>query len=204
MVMGVTPAQAGLAAARVRGRTGGRKPKMTSKLIDKAQRMYDARQFTMAEIAQSCARGHTIEAPIPDDLRTSQKFQRHAPQTVGPISYPSRQSSAPIRGQTGARSSLALMAAQIILEPQICHGKKGELDHRYERGLENQLSALGLVLNCVVLWTTVYLDAAVRQLKAQGYPVPGRGHGPPVPVRLHPPGRPRHLRLRPCLLYTSD
>jgi len=31
---------------------------------------------------------------------------------------------------------------------------------------------LGLVLNCVVLWTTVYLDAAVRcQLKAQGYPV---------------------------------
>jgi hypothetical protein len=30
---------------------------------------------------------------------------------------------------------------------------------------------LGLVLNCVVLWTTVYLDAAARQLKAQGYPV---------------------------------
>jgi Tn3 transposase DDE domain len=30
---------------------------------------------------------------------------------------------------------------------------------------------LGLVLNCVVLWTTVYLDAAVCQLRAQGYPV---------------------------------
>ncbi|MBA3293743.1 MAG: recombinase family protein [Geodermatophilaceae bacterium] len=45
---------AGLAAARARGRTGGRKPKMTPKLIDKAQRMYDARQFTMAEIAASC------------------------------------------------------------------------------------------------------------------------------------------------------
>ena len=43
--------------------------------------------------------------------------------------------------------------------------------HRYERGLENQLGSLGLVLNCVTLWTTVYLDAAVRQLKAQGYPV---------------------------------
>lgn len=27
------------------------------------------------------------------------------------------------------------------------------------------------MLNCVVLWTTVYLDAAVRQLKAEGYPV---------------------------------
>ena len=46
--------QAGLAAARARGRTGGRKPKMTPALINKAQRMYNARQFTMAEIAQSC------------------------------------------------------------------------------------------------------------------------------------------------------
>jgi len=47
--------QAGLTAARSRGRNGGRKPKMTPDLIDKAQRMYDSRQFTMAEIAQSCA-----------------------------------------------------------------------------------------------------------------------------------------------------
>jgi len=47
--------KAGLAAARSRGRKGGRKPKMTAELINKAQRMYDARQFTMAEIAQSCA-----------------------------------------------------------------------------------------------------------------------------------------------------
>ncbi|HEX3960620.1 MAG TPA: Tn3 family transposase [Trebonia sp.] len=26
-------------------------------------------------------------------------------------------------------------------------------------------------MNCVTLWTTVYLDAAVRQLRAQGYAV---------------------------------
>ncbi len=47
--------QAGLAAARARGRTGGRKPKMTPELIGKAQRMYDAKQFMMAEIAESCS-----------------------------------------------------------------------------------------------------------------------------------------------------
>ena len=46
--------QAGLIAARARGRTGGRKSKMTPALIGKAQRMYDARHFTMAEIAASC------------------------------------------------------------------------------------------------------------------------------------------------------
>ncbi len=47
--------QAGLAAARARGRRGGRTPKMTPALIGKAQRMYDSRQFTMAEIATSCS-----------------------------------------------------------------------------------------------------------------------------------------------------
>ena len=41
-------------AARSRGHKGGRKPKMTASLIGQAQRMYDARQFTMAEIATSC------------------------------------------------------------------------------------------------------------------------------------------------------
>ncbi|MBT2513156.1 hypothetical protein [Arthrobacter sp. ISL-30] len=35
-----------------RGRKGGRKPKMTPELINKAQRMYDAQQFTMVEIAR--------------------------------------------------------------------------------------------------------------------------------------------------------
>ena len=45
---------AGLAAARARGRIGGRKPNMTPELTGKAQRMYDAGTFTMAEIAASC------------------------------------------------------------------------------------------------------------------------------------------------------
>ena len=33
------------------------------------------------------------------------------------------------------------------------------------------LGALGLVLNCVTLWNTVYLDRALTQLCAGGYPV---------------------------------
>jgi DNA invertase Pin-like site-specific DNA recombinase len=65
--------QAGLIAARARGRHGGRKPKMTAELIGKAQRMYDSRQFTMAEIAQYCHvtpmtiyRHITTREPVPD------------------------------------------------------------------------------------------------------------------------------------------
>ena len=41
----------------------------------------------------------------------------------------------------------------------------------YYEGMEDQLSALGLVLNCMVLWNTVYIDHAVEHLRAQGYPV---------------------------------
>ena len=41
---------AGLAAARARGRIGGRKPKMTPELTGKAQRMYDA----MVAIGDGC------------------------------------------------------------------------------------------------------------------------------------------------------
>ncbi|MFF7945193.1 hypothetical protein ACFZC5_36525, partial [Nocardia gamkensis] len=45
---------AGLVAARARRRRGGRKPKMAPALVDKAQRMYDSKSFTMVEIASSC------------------------------------------------------------------------------------------------------------------------------------------------------
>lgn len=41
----------------------------------------------------------------------------------------------------------------------------------YYNGMEDQLEALGLVLNCVVLWNTVYMDRALSELRAQDYPV---------------------------------
>lgn len=37
--------------------------------------------------------------------------------------------------------------------------------------MKDQLGALGLVLNCVTLWNTVYMDAALDQLRAEDYPV---------------------------------
>jgi TnpA family transposase len=50
----------------------------------------------------------------------------------------------------------------------IYHGQRGEVRQRYRQGQEDQLGALGLVLNCVVLWNTRYLDAAVNHLTTQG------------------------------------
>ena len=37
--------------------------------------------------------------------------------------------------------------------------------------MEDELGALGLVLNCITLWNTVYLDAALARLRDEGYPV---------------------------------
>jgi hypothetical protein len=41
----------GLAGARARGRTGGRKPKLTTQQVQLAQQLYDAGEKTVADIA---------------------------------------------------------------------------------------------------------------------------------------------------------
>jgi len=53
----------------------------------------------------------------------------------------------------------------------IFHGKRGELRQRYREGQEDQLGALGIVVNLVVLWNTIYMDAALDQLRAEGHEV---------------------------------
>ena len=53
----------------------------------------------------------------------------------------------------------------------VFHGKRGELRQRYREGQEDQLGALGLVVNIIVLWNTIYIDAAVQQLRTEGFPV---------------------------------
>ena len=47
----------------------------------------------------------------------------------------------------------------------VFHGKRGELYQRYREGQEDQLSALGLVVNMIVLWNTLYMDAVLEQLE---------------------------------------
>ncbi|HEX7461469.1 MAG TPA: transposase [Dermatophilaceae bacterium] len=57
------------------------------------------------------------------------------------------------------------------LARHLFHGRRGELHRAYHDGMEDQLGALGLTLNCITLWNTVYLDAALTQLRADDYPV---------------------------------
>lgn len=53
----------------------------------------------------------------------------------------------------------------------VFHGQNGELRQRYREGQEDQLGALGLVVNALVLWTTRYMDAVLAHLRANAITV---------------------------------
>jgi TnpA family transposase len=46
----------------------------------------------------------------------------------------------------------------------ICHGQRGEIRKRYREGQEDQLGALGLVTNAVILWNTMYMQASLDHI----------------------------------------
>ena len=73
---------------------------------------------------------------------------------------------------TGAASKECnLQEGRHALAEKVFHGRRRELFQRYREGMEDQLGALGIVLNCIVLWNTAYIEAALQQLRAHGYPV---------------------------------
>ena len=49
----------------------------------------------------------------------------------------------------------------------ICYGRRGEIRKPCRQGQEDQLGALGLVTNAVVLWNAIYMEAALNHLRAQ-------------------------------------
>jgi len=55
----------------------------------------------------------------------------------------------------------------------VFHGQRGQLRQRYREGQEDQLGALGLVVNAIVLWNTRYQDAALNQLRHSDFDVRG-------------------------------
>jgi TnpA family transposase len=67
------------------------------------------------------------------------------------------------------------------LAKHVLHGRKGELREAYHAGMEDQLGALGLVINAITLWNTVYLDLVLTQLRESGYEVRDEDV-----ARLHP------------------
>ena len=63
------------------------------------------------------------------------------------------------------------------------HGQRGELRQRYREGQEDQLGALGLVVNMIILWNTIYLDRALEHLREQGLRIEPEDEGRLSPLQ---------------------
>ncbi len=87
------------------------------------------------------------------------------------------------RRQLGAQ--LTIQESRHQLGRRIFHGQRGELRQHYREGQEDQLSALGLVLNAVVLWNTFYMDRALAQLRAGGFLVRAENVARLAPLGFH-------------------
>jgi len=65
-------------------------------------------------------------------------------------------------------TQLTVQESRHALARRIFHGRRGQIHQSYREGQEDQLGALGLVLNAIVLWNTRYLDHALTELRSQG------------------------------------
>src|SRR4051794_21267773 len=85
------------------------------------------------------------------------------------------------------------------LARKIFHRHRGDIMQPYRAGQEDQLRALGLVPNAVVLGTTRYIALAVNVLRGQGYPGRDEDAAPPVAVGVcaHQHAGPLHLPRAP-------
>jgi len=63
-----------------------------------------------------------------------------------------------IRGQLNKHEARHSLARKVF------YGQRGQLRQRYREGQEDQLGALGLVLNAIAIWNTRYMHAALDQL----------------------------------------
>ncbi|WRZ79538.1 transposase [Streptomyces sp. NBC_01022] len=68
----------------------------------------------------------------------------------------------------GDQGAANLQEARHALARKIFHGRAGQL---YQDGMEGRIGALGLVLNALVPFNTRYVDAALTQLRADGFEV---------------------------------
>ena len=135
----------------------------------------EARTVTPSAILRSLQRG-----PNPSSLGRALAELGRVIKTLHVLNYCHdpvyRRAIHRLLGRGESRNSLAR---------DIFHGGRGQLRQHYHAGQENQLGALGLMVNVIVLWQTVYIQAALDHLVANGHEP-----DPADVARLSPLGHP--------------
>ena len=88
--------------------------------------------------------------------------------------------------------------ARHALARKVFHGHSGELRQPYREGQEDQLGALGLVVNAIALWNTRYMAAALDYLRAN------EGHVRTEDVERLSPLRHGHINLHGRYYFTPS
>jgi Tn3 transposase DDE domain len=70
--------------------------------------------------------------------------------------------------RSGEDAILVTLRGRNSVARTVFHGQRGEVRQRYREGQEDQLGASGLVVNVRVLWNTLYMDAALADLRRTG------------------------------------
>lgn len=76
------------------------------------------------------------------------------------------------------------------LKSHLTIGNKGVIRKRTDEGLQNQLLCLNLLANTVIIWNTVYMAEALKQLRAEGHEVS------PEDLRHVWPTRTAHINMQ--------
>jgi hypothetical protein len=102
---------------------------------------------------------------------------------IKPCTCSNTPTTRPIAGSSTTCSAAGNAATSLARD--VFHGQRGQLRRHYQVGQENQLDSLGIMINVIVLWQTVYTQAALDHLAASGYPL-----DPADVARLTPLGHP--------------
>ncbi|MFE3453993.1 Tn3 family transposase [Nonomuraea sp. NPDC059194] len=72
------------------------------------------------------------------------------------------------------------------LARRVFFGNLGRLTRGYERGMEDQVGALGLGLNAIIWWNSLYIDAAVKKLDSGALGIKGGQVTPEIRAHVLP------------------
>ncbi|MFE3454965.1 Tn3 family transposase [Nonomuraea sp. NPDC059194] len=98
---------------------------------------------------------------------------------------------------------LTVQESRHRLARKLCHGDRGRIRKAYREGQEDQLAALGLVLNAVALWNSRYLDAIVTHLRTIGHKINDAPIDDADVARLSPLGH-AHLNVLGRYAFTAS
>jgi len=57
------------------------------------------------------------------------------------------------------------------LKAHLTVGNRGVVRRKTEEGLQHQVACLNLLANAIIVWNSVYMGAALKQLQREGYPI---------------------------------